>query len=1159
MSSIGHPSIKQIPKDSTNAVGHGIIEVVPERTELSAGDGISRVNGARQSIIRGVQRDTTIDVVQGSVRENPNLAINHVEYSNIQEIPNCTSKGPKQSILSNLPKDTSNDVDQNIIRGTPRDKCDSEKLGIAKGISRDASNISGEIISSRTSGDTCKRGGDSIYGGATRETSNDSGDRTARGTSRDTSIGAGPHIFSGKVQNGSQKMGCKKLGSSHKNLSLSRMRPGLWVVVAPALLAALCFAQSLTGEFVHDDVWAILNNPDSRGDTPLRSLFINDFWGKAISDNTSHKSYRPLCVLSFRINVLLGGLDPFYFHAVNVALHCFVSSLLAFTCSRAVFDDQRQALATALLFACHPIHTEAVAGIVGRVDVMSCLLFLLAFLSYTRGAKNRLSGGAQGFPCISNPILLKNEKDLNLGPFLERGTQATRGFDLRAILLMPLREWFSKSMAELLFRENNTKLLIRKAECSSSFPLPPIAQWASAGLRGCLVSLVFLRAAELCALYVGLSLDAVLEAFRMVILPGGMRVSVREVQLSLIGPIIGAWFKTAGFVSHHIPRYQEFYVLDQTPWMDDLLCGIKGCLQYSEEPSPGRHSTWGGSKMAIICLHSSAGSMALSCVTYSFKDMAKRNEHREVMVGLLFLVFPFIPASNLFFRVGFVVAERVLYMPSMGFCILCIHGLKVLFSRTGPRGFNFLTLSFLLLLIFFSCKSVSQSECWRSREALFRSGVQTLPHNAKVHYNYANFLKDQNRKDEARDHYRTVLRLYPQHPSALNNLGTLTANATAAEEYYRKALAISPQHSRALFNLGNLLRTQGRDDEAELLLSESLRYGPYFADAYSSLGSLLADQKRHQEADEVYQTGIINCPDSSDLQNNYGVFLVDVGSSQKAMSHYLLALQLRPDHHVAMLNLGRLYRSLGQNTEAETWYKKALQISRDIDVITPLGALYYNTGKYKEALQLYQEAVRLHPDNVQISLSLAQVLAMIDQTMEAEMLIQRIVEDVPDCFECFRLLSAIYSKKENYLKALEIVDIALQMKPTDPKIMAELHFTKGNQLRELNRLEDSFQSYRIVADVNPSQAQAWMNMGGIKHIQGDYVSARTFYQKALLLDPESKLLKENLAKLQRLENRLQATKAIEPHLQMDQTKGSERIESDEKRGRKGHPRSNVDL
>lgn len=39
-------------------------------------------------------------------------------------------------------------------------------------------------------------------------------------------------------------------------------------------------------------------------------------------------------------------------------------------------------------------------------------------------------------------------------------------------------------------------------------------------------------------------------------------------------------------------------------------------------------------------------------------------------------------------------------------------------------------------------------------------------------------------------------------------------------------------------------RTQGRNEEAELRLKESILYGPYFADAYSSLGSLLADQVR---------------------------------------------------------------------------------------------------------------------------------------------------------------------------------------------------------------------------------------------------------------------------------------------------------------------------
>ncbi|GFX53341.1 transmembrane and TPR repeat-containing protein CG4050 [Trichonephila clavipes] len=46
--------------------------------------------------------------------------------------------------------------------------------------------------------------------------------------------------------------------------------------------------------------------------------------------------------------------------------------------------------------------------------------------------------------------------------------------------------------------------------------------------------------------------------------------------------------------------------------------------------------------------------------------------------GLSMCVFPFLPASNLFFPVGFVVAERVLYAPSMGFCLLVAHGFSLL-------------------------------------------------------------------------------------------------------------------------------------------------------------------------------------------------------------------------------------------------------------------------------------------------------------------------------------------------------------------------------------------------------------------------------------------------------------------------------------------------
>lgn len=73
-----------------------------------------------------------------------------------------------------------------------------------------------------------------------------------------------------------------------------------YLVVAAAAVA--CFWNSLDGRFVHDDLRAIVGNRDVvRPDmTSLTELIVHDFWGDAISSNRSHKSYRPLTVVTFR-------------------------------------------------------------------------------------------------------------------------------------------------------------------------------------------------------------------------------------------------------------------------------------------------------------------------------------------------------------------------------------------------------------------------------------------------------------------------------------------------------------------------------------------------------------------------------------------------------------------------------------------------------------------------------------------------------------------------------------------------------------------------------------------------------------------------------------------------------------------------------------------
>lgn len=136
------------------------------------------------------------------------------------------------------------------------------------------------------------------------------------------------------------------------------------------LLALMSYANSSWGQFVFDDSEAILGNQDVDPSTSFQQVFSHDFWGGNISSNTSHKSYRPLTILTFRWNHwLAGGLEPLGFHVANVALHAVVSLLYLeicmVICRRSALESCKTistSAVAALLFAVHPIHTESVSN-----------------------------------------------------------------------------------------------------------------------------------------------------------------------------------------------------------------------------------------------------------------------------------------------------------------------------------------------------------------------------------------------------------------------------------------------------------------------------------------------------------------------------------------------------------------------------------------------------------------------------------------------------------------------------------------------------------------------------------------------------------------------------------------------------------------------------
>ena len=141
--------------------------------------------------------------------------------------------------------------------------------------------------------------------------------------------------------------------------------------------------------------------------------------------------------------------------------------------------------------------------------------------------------------------------------------------------------------------------------------------------------------------------------------------------------------------------------------------------------------------------------------------------------GLLLLVLPFLPASNLFFPVGFVVAERLLYLPSMGFCLLVAHSVQGLVTSRHKVTAVSVKVLVTLLLLTHSVKTLVRNQDWESKTTLYRSVLRQYPTNGYILSNMARELRAMMEYERAEAAYRYAIHMAPDVVVSYVNLASL--------------------------------------------------------------------------------------------------------------------------------------------------------------------------------------------------------------------------------------------------------------------------------------------------------------------------------------------------------------------------------------------------
>jgi Tfp pilus assembly protein PilF len=136
---------------------------------------------------------------------------------------------------------------------------------------------------------------------------------------------------------------------------------------------ALIYGNTLRNEFTMDDGIYILRNPQVTS-ASVRGLF---------APNKSSNVFRPVTFATFALNWRLGGARPFGFHLFNLVLHA-AASLLLFLLLDALLGasppGRAVAFVAALVFAVHPLHTEAVSSVVGRAELLAAGFLFAAWI-----------------------------------------------------------------------------------------------------------------------------------------------------------------------------------------------------------------------------------------------------------------------------------------------------------------------------------------------------------------------------------------------------------------------------------------------------------------------------------------------------------------------------------------------------------------------------------------------------------------------------------------------------------------------------------------------------------------------------------------------------------------------------------------------------------
>lgn len=580
------------------------------------------------------------------------------------------------------------------------------------------------------------------------------------------------------------------------------------------LVTFAVYGLSLGNHFVAwDDNYLIVSNPIIKGFS----------WENTKNAFTSFdpELYDPLIFLVYQFNYMIGGIDPFMFHFTNLLLHTLnamgVCLLLTLLTKRGWIG-----VVGGLMFAVHPLNTEAVSWASALKDVLSTFFFLLSILAYIQYRKNDnrrwffygacialfLLGLLSKVMILTLPIVLLlldslESRRWNLRMFLEKAPL----FALSTVFGIVALFGKSGTVTQSTFMEKT--LMAAKSTIfyvwSYIWPvhlsvLYPYTKPITITSPDFFIPLI---------LVIAMIATMILTFRKMRFVSIGIAFYLLTLIPTFFNFAKGGYFYVASDRYAYIPQIGLLLIL--LVLVDKYV--LRSTIRYSRE------YVFAGSTLVIL--------------VFSFLAMKQSLTWKNTETLFLQTLTHYPDAHAARLNLGYVYRESEMYDKAL-------EQFEIILERE-PK--NALALANMGLVY---------EKMGRITDAVnaYEKGMEANPRERDSFMSLGMLYERQGELDKALALYKKVEDINPSYAPVYHNMGSVYVqknDLTAAEAAYEKALRINPYYADAHFNLAYIYAKQGRPDDAARKYEITMQIEGEKVDTLKTLAGIYAEQNKTQE------------------------------------------------------------------------------------------------------------------------------------------------------------------------------------------------------------------------------------------------------------------------------------------------------------------------